>query len=52
MINKNFNNFDKQFERTKKTILYGSIISIILGLGSLGFIFWIIVKIMIHFGII
>lgn len=49
MINKDF---DKQFERAKKTALYGSIVSIVLGLGVLGFIFWAIVKLMMHFGVI
>lgn len=43
--------FDKQFNQTRKMAIWGAIISGILGIGGLGFIVWVIIKLMAHFGI-
>lgn len=51
-MNRRFNNFNRQFEKTSKMAIGGAIISAAIGLGVLGFIGWVIIKVMVHFGII
>lgn len=56
MLNKNFDSqfddFDKKFEQTRKAAIYWSIISVAFSLGFVGFIIWVIIKLMAHFGVI
>ena len=51
-----FNDFNKQFDKTTKRVatiaVVGTIASTVLGLGLLGFIGWVIVMLMKHFGVI
>ncbi len=44
--------FEKQFDRTQKTILAGAVVSGIATIGTLVFVGWIIVKLLQHFGVI
>ena len=51
-MNHRFDNFNKQFEKTRKMAIVGAIISAAVGLGVLGFIGWVIIKVMAHFSVI
>lgn len=56
MLNSNFDDhfkdFDKRFEQTRKAAIWVSIISAAFGLGLVGFVIWVIIKLMAHFGVI
>jgi predicted permease len=49
---RDIDDFDKIFNKTQKMAIWGAIIAGILGIGGLGFFIWIVVKLMVHFGII
>lgn len=51
MLN-NIEDFDKRFNQTRKMAIWGSIIIGILSISGVGFIIWVIIKFMAHFGVI
>jgi hypothetical protein len=52
MLNSNFDDhfkdFDKRFEQTRKAAIWWLIISAVFGLGFVGFVILVIVKLMVH----
>ena len=50
MFNKD--DFDKDFKKTERMIYVGWAVSALIGLGTLGFIIWAIIKLMQFFGVI
>jgi len=51
MFDDDFKDFDLRFEKTRKLAIGGMIVSAVVSLGILGFIGWVIVKLLSHFGV-
>lgn len=45
-------NFDRDFSRMKKWGIATSIVSLVVGLGLIGFVIWIVIMVMRFFGVI